>query len=226
MIRSFKKGQQTEFQDDKTLKYPAVFVQDNGGNISISRKTATLNYRLYFVDLVHVSEGTKDNEQDVKSDMFSIAMDIIAQMNFGNYNDWQISTDNNVDLFIESGDDLYAGCYVDISFGIQFKQNICEVPSNIFITPSGQGSSPGTVGDLKLVYDFEYIATGTEGTILTIPTIQGKKVLFITRESSPIYKVSNSPNSSEFIWNDIIITLGAPVNPAGGERFLILYRNY
>lgn len=217
-IRTFSKGLVTDFFADKTTKYPAVCLQDNNGSISLSGHASTLNYRMFIADLIHVSADTKTNEQDVQSDMVSIAMDLLAQMNNGNYDDWKISADNNLSLFTENENDLQAGCIIDFTVSFMYTQNICQIPTDItdYIP---------TDNDMKFVYDIKYISTGSEGNTLSIPEIVGKKVLFITRESSPLYKVSNSPNGSEYIWNDTVITLGAAVaNP--GERYLILYRNY
>lgn len=216
-VRDFRKGLVTDFFDDKTAKYPAVCLQDNSGVISLAGHAATLNYRMFIADLVHVSEDTKLNEQDVHSDMVSIAMDLLAQMNNGNYDDWKISTDNSVNLFSENEGDMQAGCVIDFTVSFMYTQNICQVPTDI-------ADYIPTDNDMKYVYDEKYVATGAEGSTLSIPAIVGKKVLFVTRESVPIYKVSNAPTSSEYTWNDTIITLGAAANP--GERFLILYRNY
>lgn len=72
---------------------------------------------------------------------------------------------------------------------------------------------------------FKYVATGSEGSTLTIPTIAGYEILLILRESGPLYEVGASPDSSEFTWDDITIGLGAAVSGAG-ERFLILYKTY
>lgn len=217
-IRTFRKGLVSDFFTDKTAKYPAVCLQDLGGNISLSGHATTLNYRLFILDLVNVSQDTKINETEVLSDTVSIAMDLLAQMNNGNYADWIISTDNSLQLVVEAENDLPAGCVVDFSVRIMFEQNVCQIPTDI------TEYAPTDI-DMKYVYDIKYVATGSEGTTLTIPEIVGKKVLFVTRESSPIYKVSSSPTGSEYIWNDAIITLGAAV-AAPGERFLILYRNY
>lgn len=70
-----------------------------------------------------------------------------------------------------------------------------------------------------------YIATGSEGSTLTITDIQGKQILAILRESGPIFEVGTSPLSNQFIWDDADIVLGAEVGGAG-EHFLILYRTY
>jgi hypothetical protein len=79
---------------------------------------------------VHVSEETKDNETDVHSDMISIAMDILTQMNNGSYNDWGLSSENNLQLLVETDGDMFAGVYVDFSLRFMFKQNVCQVPTS------------------------------------------------------------------------------------------------
>lgn len=216
-IRTFRKELLGDLFADKTAKYPAACLQDFGGNISLSGHSATLNYKLFLLDLVHVSDGTKDNEQDVESDMVSIAMDILAQLNNPNYSDWIISTSNNIDLVVEHENDMIAGCIIDFSVRIQYAQNICQIPTDI------NEYIPNDT-DMKNLYDVAYIATGSEGTTLSIPEIVGKKILLVTRDSSIIYKTSSAPGSSEYTWNDIVIELGAVTS--GGNRFLILYRNY
>lgn len=216
-IRTFKKGLASEFLTDQTTKYPAVFLQDSGGSISTAGHATTLNFRIFFVDLVHVSEETKENEQDVHSDMISIAMDIIAQMNVGDFSDWRLSTDNALQLLVEGDGDMYAGCYVDFSLRTMFKQNICAIPTEIFsYDPEDNG--------MTNIYDEKYVATGTEGKDLYIPAMVGKKVVFVTRESAIIYKVSALPSSSEYTWDDVTLRFGSVITP--GERILVLYRNY
>lgn len=216
-VRTFRKGLLGDLFADKTARYPAVCLQDLGGSISLTGHATTINYRMFISDLVHVSQDTKTNEEDVLSDMVSIAMDLLAQLNNGNYDDWRISTDNSLNFFVESENDMHAGCVIDLSIRFMYTQNICQIPTDITeYTP--------TDTDMKYVYDIKYIATGSEGSTLTIPEIVGKKVLFVTRESSPIYKVSSGPAASEYTWNDTIIGLGVATNP--GDRFLILYRNY
>lgn len=216
-IRSFGKGLIQDFLVDKTTRYPAVFLQDIAGNISLGNHATALSYRLFIVDLVHVSADAKTNEQDVQSDMVSIAMDLLAQMNNPQYNDWAISSDNNLQLLVENDGDMHAGVVIDFSVRIMFEQNICVIPTDITGYPS-------TENDMKFIYDTKYVAAGSEGTTLSIPEIVGKKILLITRESAQLYKVSSNPISSEFTWNDTVIGLGAAATI--GERFLILYRNY
>lgn len=70
-----------------------------------------------------------------------------------------------------------------------------------------------------------YVATGSEGSTLTVTDVQGKQILTILRESGPIFEVGSTPASNQFTWDDVDIVLGAPVGGAG-EQFLILYRTY
>lgn len=94
--------------------------------------------------------------------------------------------------------------------------------------PIGGVAKKMTVAQAKEVYatkKLKYVATGAEGSTLTIPTIAGYDILLIMRESGPIFQVGSAPDSSEFTWDDTDIVLGAAVGGAG-ERFLILYKTY
>lgn len=84
-----------------------------------------------------------------------------------------------------------------------------------------------TVAQAKNIFGtqtLKYVATGLEGSTLTIPELAAKKILAIFRETGPLFPVSASPDSVEYIWDNANITLGLAVQMAG-ERFLIHYRN-
>jgi len=215
-VRGFRQGLVSDWFADKTALYPGVCLQDSGGSISLGSHATTLNYRMFFADLVNVSADAKTNLDDVQSDMLSVAMDILAQMNFPSFDDWKISTDASLQLFDESENDLYAGCYIDISIRIMFSQNVCQVPSN--------GFSDNPTDTDMLMYDISYNAAAGL-TSLTIDALKGKKIMLVVRENNVLYKASNQPGTTEYTWDGITIGLGTPVGP-NGERFLILYRNY
>lgn len=228
-VRTFKRGlQQDELSDDKQVLYPAVFLNETDGNISLTNNISSFCFRLKVLDLVHVSEATKENELDVLSDTASILLDLLAQINYPGYSDWKISVSNTMHIVIENDGDMNAGWYVDLCIGFPYTQNVCVVPSDLI-----PDIEPNEI-DVK-VYNHYYTATGEEGTTITTcgedadlvsasPTICGKKILLITREYSPLYRVSNLPQSTEYTWDDSEIGLGLETMP--GERFLILYRNY
>lgn len=217
-VRSFDKGVDiTEFLNDKTTKYAATYMLMSTGGISTSGHALTVNCRIYFLDLVNVSEDTRTNTLDVQSDMISVAMDILAQMNNPNYEDWAISGDNQINLQEGEFSDIVAGCYVDISIRFMYPQDVCQIPTTLIDYTT-------TDTDMK-VYDLIYDADGTEGSTLTIAGLAGKKILLVTRENNILYRASNLPGSTEYTFNGTDAGLGTPVNVVG-ERFLFLYRNY
>lgn len=90
---------------------------------------------------------------------------------------------------------------------------------------SGEAGSV-TMTQQKLVIGtnhIKYVATGLEGTTLTLADLAQKDVISIAREGATMYEVVATPDSVEFIWDGTIITFG--LAPRAGERFLILYRN-
>jgi hypothetical protein len=222
-VRSFQRGLVTDFLSVKTTKYSGIFLQDSAGVVGLSTHQFTFNFRAWFLDMVHVSEDSNENEQDVISDEFSIILDYFAELN--RYTDWKISGTNNAQIQVEYDNDMLAGWYVDFSVSSIYDQNVCEVPTNDINLP------PPTETDMN-VYDLIYPATGDEGTTLDtsdpdspLHVLNGKKILLVTREYSPLYRVSNLPNTTEYTWNNAAIVLGLSVY-GPGERFLFLYRNY
>lgn len=224
-IRRFKTGLVGDLFADHTAKYMACCLQYTGGLLAITGGAVGINFRMFVLDLVHVSQDTKENEDDVLSDTLSVIMDLVTQINNGNYNDWKITLDSNFTAVVEHENDMCAGWYIDFTIRTPFTQNVCQIPSDLVIDPN-----PGDMAD-KLVYDLKYIATGiegnslpTDGTIPQLAILNGKKLLFITREMSPIYKTSSNPDPAEYVWDNVDVLLGTITNP--GERFLFLYRNY
>lgn len=220
-VRNFYPGLIQDFLTDKTTKYASVFMQDRSGVISLGNRLVRVDYRLFFLDMVNVSGNAKANEKEVQSDMVSVAMDILAQMNRSEYSDWRIDSENNFQLLAETENDMIAGCYIDVSVSFLYTQNTCATPSDLMIIEGDGSSEAVNINDVR-VYDKIYTADGSENKKITISEIQGKKILLIIRENNPIYKVSNNPDSSEYTWDYSDIHLG--VETQTGERFLILYR--
>lgn len=216
-VRNFYQGMLQDFLADKTTQYPSAFLQFTGGNLSTTTKALSISYRLFLLDLVHLSEDTKGNELDVQSDMLQVMMDLMAQMYYPGFSDWALSTDNQVQLLAEEENDFVGGCYIDFSIRSPFTQNICQVPT-IFDDFNPIDTT------MKDLYDIPYTADGTEGAAVVIAALKGKKVLFITRDNAILYPVSNNPDTTEFTFDGTTIGLGT--NLIAGNRLLILYRNY
>ncbi|MFT3679423.1 MAG: hypothetical protein QM791_04070 [Ferruginibacter sp.] len=230
MVRDYQQqGLEPDFDNEHTVKYPSVNLMVQPGLISTAGKIARYGFKMTIEDLVNVAADTKSNEWDVVSDMNSIAQDFIAQFNNPNYDDWRFETDVNINYLFENSNDMAAGVVLDFSISVPYSQNACAVPSGLEIITEDND-------DMKPVYDVAYIGNGTEGNTLDTETVgsslsvvKGKKVLAVIREGAPLHKVSNEPDPAEYTWNDLVFTLGVPVNQpinGKGERFLILYRNY
>jgi hypothetical protein len=129
-VKNFYYGSVTDFLDDKKTRYAGCFLQDNGGNIDISARTLTFNFRIFLLDLVHVSDETALNELDVQSDMVSIVADLLAEFDNSVYQDWMPSTSNTITLVREELDDMVAGAVADVSILTPYIKDTCAVPAN------------------------------------------------------------------------------------------------
>lgn len=131
-VKTFQFAKPTDFLNEETLQYAAIFLQDNGGVFDSASKIATFNFRMFALDLVNVSEETKENELDVLSDMVSICMDILSLLNSPDYyGEWRISSSNNFELVIEKFNDMCAGVVADFTISTIFNLDRCAVPLNL-----------------------------------------------------------------------------------------------
>lgn len=85
----------------------------------------------------------------------------------------------------------------------------------------------GTVAQCKLIFGthaIKYTASGSEGTTLTIPTLSGKDILVILRESGPVYEAVSSPTPAEYTWNLTNIVFGTALGV--NERLVIFWKYF
>lgn len=225
-LRSFSNpGSITDALNDKTVAYPTCLSLDvPGSNIDVVSKTVTFSFRLFFLDLVNVSNSTKQNEQDVQSDMLTVGMDFLAQMDYSGYTDWKIAAASPVVFVTDTENDRVAGVTVDVSIITPWNKNICSVPATSFTFPTIDTG-------MKPVYDLVYTATGNEGSTLTIPQLRGNNILMLVRETFTQYEVEafDDNRPTQFLWtlsDDPLVKINLGVPVAAGERFLILYRKY
>jgi hypothetical protein len=111
------------------IKYATCFLQFMSGSIATSNHALTITFRMFLLDVVNRSEETLGNEQDIQSDMISVAEDLVAKMNRSEYQDWALSPVNSINLLSDYEKDFLAGCYVDFSIRTPFTQNICQIPA-------------------------------------------------------------------------------------------------
>jgi len=76
------------------------------------------------------STNTEGNETEVLSDMFSVAADFMAMLNFTDYQaDWWIEPVTPVTEIEEGLNDLVAGCYIDVVINTEYAADRCQVPA-------------------------------------------------------------------------------------------------
>ncbi len=115
----------------ENINYPTIICEVNdGGGIDARQKTATIPFRLYFLDLENMSDNSKGNTVEVWSDMVSVAQDFIALMDNGSdYKDWRIDGGSNMLFFSEKYSDYVAGVSVDVNIRLPYDVNRCQSPT-------------------------------------------------------------------------------------------------
>lgn len=129
-INHFFIGGFDEFLDDADVTYPAVFCElKPDSNISLENRVANLNFTFYFLDLIDTANRSLENVLDVTSDMSSVAQDYIALLTDVGYYDWEVSDEYDISFLDYELQDLTAGVSVDVTIGIRFDANRCQVPT-------------------------------------------------------------------------------------------------
>ena len=170
--------------------YPACFVQSQPGTIDRTQHLINYNFRIYFYDLVKVSEGTENNESEVLSDMSSVAQDFLAMLMSSTYQrDWIINDKVNFQLETEKLNDMAAGLFIDVQIGVDFLADRCQVPASDVTFE--------TI-DMPRTKIYPYTGTGGEST-LDISAIIGKHVLAAWRAGFYKRMVTSTPTDSETI---------------------------
>jgi hypothetical protein len=129
-INHFFIGGFDEFLDDEDVVYPALFCElKSDSTISLSNRVANLNFTFYFFDLMDTANRSLENVWDVTSDMASVAQDYLALLKDQDYTDWEIGDGYNMTIRDYELQDLTCGVSVDVSIGIRFDANKCQVPT-------------------------------------------------------------------------------------------------
>lgn len=106
------------------VQYPVLLFDISGA--SISGKSLSVNFSFFFMDRMLPEET---NFQEVLSDQLLTAQDIIAQLNYNDF-DFDLQDNATLNAFTEQTPDLLAGWQTDLSFMLPYTYNRCEVPSD------------------------------------------------------------------------------------------------
>jgi len=187
-INHFFIGEIDQFLAEE-VTYPAIFCESKAVSISRSKRQTSFGFKMYFLDLVNVVEKTQLNEWEVKSDMVSVAEDYLAMLFSTDYQDtWDISFDNNGELYDFALQDLCSGVGIDITISKRYAADRCQVPAEsvTFETPNN---------DL-MTQIYTYTGSGSEGVTLTVGSLANKKILLAIKGDKTLE----------------VITTGSPTN--------------
>jgi len=197
-IKSFFVGDVADLLSYKDVEYPLCYVNVDAGQVSTSEKKTTFNFKVYFLDLLNVSDKALQNEWELKSDLTSIAQDYIAMVNYSGYSkDWQTDVNYNLQIKTYDMNDVCVGVQVDIAVKTLFANNRCQVPATGITFESPQSS----IGvpywyDAKYVGNYLYKANGTEGNTITIGSLKNRQILMVFQGDKLLEDTQYTYNSS------------------------------
>lgn len=140
-INHFFIGGFDEFLDDEDVVYPALFCElKPDSTISLTNRVANFNFTFYFFDLMDTANRSLANVWDVTSDMASVAQDYIALLKDQQYTDWEVGDDYNMTIRDYELQDLTCGVSVDVTIGIRFDANRCQVPNTFTFAEYAESS--------------------------------------------------------------------------------------
>lgn len=163
-LKQFGNGDEWELvlnaQTYQQFQYPILWAVDVPAQVD--EKVVTTKFRLIVADVVKRGEG---NENEVKSDCFQIALDVMAQLydikQTQNYV-WEIQRSTQLIPFTEKYDDYLTGWAFEISLNQLYNWSSCAVPSGV---PTGISPEYVTIYDTDGVTVLATIAPGNSYTV-------------------------------------------------------------
>jgi hypothetical protein len=224
-INHFFFGDLVEWLANGDLKYPCCFVEINNSTISKTDHQTKYNLSVWFLDLVNVDTAARANEVDVMSDLTSICEDYTAMLNFVDYqDDWTINTDYALQYFREKFEDMTIATKVDITVGVDYTANRCQVPASGIIFEPASPDSPSLQIKDGIVYNYLYHASGNEGVSLTLGTLVGKLVLMLFKGDKILQPVANTPDVDQYAFNSTTGLFTFGVNFEQDQILQFIYR--
>lgn len=190
-INSFYFGDIPEFDANGEIAYAACFATLLPGSIDRNEHSQRYTFRIYFVDLVPEVTKSEKNETEVLSDMYSVAADFMAMLNYTDYqDDWWIEPVTPQTPIEEGMNDLVAGCYIDVQINTDYLVDRCQVPADVTFE---------TDFDMARTRILTYTGTGSEGDSFTVTDLAGKIVLAVFRAGNYRRGITTLPTTSDSI---------------------------
>ena len=204
-INHFYYGNLAEWlaQETGKVEYPACFVEHNTSAISSVSKLVTHNLRIYFLDMVNKVNNPGANENEVLSDMLTVAGDIIALFKQPDYQDtWYIEGTAAMTLYSEKLSDYVAGVSIDLPVQTFYFTDACSVPAT--------GLPSGTVVIVPTGNDWSWLhyTVGSDNYTFVIPDLIGKTIQGIFRDDMPQERVTAAPSvQKQYTFDDATGTI-------------------
>lgn len=134
-INDFREGDVIDFLRSGDINYPACLLQILPGRISKTERQTTVRIALYLCDIVDLSMDSKANELEVKSDLLSIAEDIMAAFDYPVYKfDWDFSDEASIEFLDEKFEDMLSAVLMTLDIKKRFNSNRCQIPTTLTLT--------------------------------------------------------------------------------------------
>jgi len=134
-INDFREGDVISFLRSGDIVYPACLLQILPGRISKAEKQTTVRFALYLCDKVDLSIDSKANELEVKSDLLSIAEDMMAAFDYPTYKlDWDFAEEASIDFLDEDLEDMLSAVLMTLDIKKRFDSNRCQIPTTLTLT--------------------------------------------------------------------------------------------
>jgi len=181
------------------LTYPMCFIEVKK-DIATSRadKLQRFNFSLFFFDMQNVLSEARTNVLEVKSDLVSIATDLLAMLqrdiDVTENQDWIVSPSTTLNMDEYQISDLCVGVELPIQVGLRYAADRCQVPSD---------EVPEILVDMKIISVYKHTVTSDTETI-TLPFLK-KEILLLYLGNNPLKQVQSNPsvvdNVVEFTYN-------------------------
>ena len=187
----------------KKINYPVCIVEHNAGRISSLQHFNGHNIRVYLIDLVNRANDADANENDVLSDMHSVAGDLIAMIRDPAYFDtWFTDGEASVSMITDTTADYCAGVGFDLVINTFYLGDRCAVPADAL--------PADTVEIINTGRDWTWVQFQMQSysNTFTLAALIGKTILGIWREDMPQTMVDSSPSVfREYTFDDTTGTM-------------------
>jgi len=196
-VKHFDTGDLVDILTNGDITYPACFLEQLNGSVSISSKVTDFSFRIWFCDLADTATESQRNEVEVKSDLTSICEDYAAMLNSEakSNSDFILSnTDFQIEYFTEKFEDVVIAAAMNITIGTKYLANRCQVPA------IGIPSATPTYSCIVL-NNFIYKGLGTEGNTLTISDLMDKEILMIYKGDKLLVPSQSITSANDYTFN-------------------------